>query len=167
MKRIKRKYTKRNEKYWAKEEEYSAYFKAFTDIQRTMRKSGKKHWTQGHGKYGPGQSPTVDLNVRTFDKAIAGEVKMLNKAQFRRKMAASGGSISGIEVAEDQFRLLSTDLAATIQSNLRKAGIKKADGTEYSIIEIRTRQLPQEAWDAMEAKAKNSGTNVNQYFFGS
>lgn len=155
-----RKYTKKNTKYWEKDTAYSEYVKEFKRIEKVVRRgAGVKTgtvWKQGHGKWIDPDKRVISIEVRA---------KMHNRANFRRYVAKYGETSA--QVAAGQFNLLSEELATTVQENLKKAGIKKADGTEYSLIEIRARQLPQEAWDTMEMVAEADGTDINNYFFGS
>lgn len=157
IKKVKRQYTKKNTAYWQKDAEYNAYFKEFTKINRQLKKIkvdiGTK-WKQGLFVAG---------KVEEFDVKSA---KLMNKIEFQRYRKKYGED-TGISIAQDQFNLLSDKVATKVQEGLRRAGITKPDGTEYSLLEIKARQLPQEIWEKMELAANEADSNINEYFFGS
>lgn len=156
MAKAKRSYTKKNVEYWQKDAEYQQYFKEFTRINRQLKKinvGNESKWKQGLFKAGE----TYEFDVKS--------AKLMNKSQFKRYRAKY--QESGFDIAQSQFNLLSDKIATKVQEGLRKAGITKPDGSEYSLLEIRARQLPQEVWEKMELAANAADSNINEYFFGS
>lgn len=130
---------------------YNEYQKEYYRISKSLRKSGVK-LKAGHkqGLFKAGE-------VFTFESR--GEVMSIS--EFSR-YSAKYGDLGAVQIAAKQYNLLSTDLAAELQRNLREAGLG-----EYSLDVIRARQLPDEVWHQMEAIAYREDTTISEYFFGS
>lgn len=156
-----RKYTKRNTAYW-ETPGYGDYLREYNRLNRIVDKNVKgftyieKNYKRGFGY----QKGVKEIQIST---------KVLNKAEFNREVRKYGTERTPEMIAAKQFNLLSEKVAETVQTELTSAGIFKDQENEiqFTIDEIRARQLPQEVWDKMKTAAEGNQMTISQNFFGS